>query len=201
MQKALRVVTRSVEETRIIGASLAPQLVPGDVISLGGDLGAGKTALVQGIAAALGVRQRVTSPSFTIVHEYEARFPLIHLDVYRLNSIQEVLDLGFEEFLDPDSVVIIEWGEAIAPLLPQKFLDLELQRPADLDANETERILTFWPRGREWVRKIQAMRDTAETLLDAVAAETSESPRFEVVTGRLARDHMGAEDKGIAGEG
>ena len=201
MQKALRVVTRSVEETRIVGASLAPQLVPGDVISLGGDLGAGKTALVQGIAAALGVRQRVTSPSFTIVHEYEARFPLIHLDVYRLNSIQEVLDLGFEEFLDPDSVVIVEWGEAIAPLLPQRFLDLELQRPADLDSNENERILTFWPRGREWVRKIQAMRDTAETLLDAVATETSESPRFEVVTGRLARDHMGAEDKGIAGEG
>src|SRR3712207_3691958 len=97
--RVLTVTKRSVDETRIIGACLAPMLLPGDVISLTGDLGAGKTALVQGIAAALGVQQRVTSPTFTIVHQYDARYPFIHIDVYRLNSFQEVIDLGFEEFL------------------------------------------------------------------------------------------------------
>ncbi|MGH2807714.1 MAG: tRNA (adenosine(37)-N6)-threonylcarbamoyltransferase complex ATPase subunit type 1 TsaE, partial [Actinomycetota bacterium] len=96
--RVLTVTSRSVEETRIIGASLAPVLLPGDVLSLTGDLGAGKTAFVQGLAAASGVQTRVTSPSFTIVHQYDGRYPLVHLDVYRLDSFQEVLDLGFEEF-------------------------------------------------------------------------------------------------------
>mgnify|MGYP006160012401 CR=1 FL=1 len=116
-----------------MGASLAPMLLPGDVISLSGDLGAGKTALVQGIAAASGVNERVTSPSFTIVHEYKGRFPFIHVDVYRLNSFQEVLDLGFEEFLDPEAVVIVEWGDAIAPLLPRRHLEVEIRRVDDDD--------------------------------------------------------------------
>src|SRR5688500_9095692 len=111
--RVLTVTTRSVEETRIVGAALAPMLLPGDVLSLTGDLGAGKTALVQGIAAASGVESRVTSPSFTIVHEYRGRYPFIHIDVYRLNSFQEVIDLGFEEFLDPQSIVMVEWGDAI----------------------------------------------------------------------------------------
>ncbi|MDQ3646612.1 MAG: tRNA (adenosine(37)-N6)-threonylcarbamoyltransferase complex ATPase subunit type 1 TsaE, partial [Actinomycetota bacterium] len=95
-QRALVGSTYSPEETRIIGASLSPVLLPGDVISLSGDLGAGKTVFVQGLAIALGVEKGVTSPTFTIVHEYEARYPIIHLDVYRLNSFQEVIDLGFE---------------------------------------------------------------------------------------------------------
>ncbi|MEA2488105.1 MAG: tRNA threonylcarbamoyladenosine biosynthesis protein TsaE, partial [Actinomycetota bacterium] len=105
--RALSVVSRSPEETRIVGASLAPVLLPGDVISLSGDLGAGKTVFVQGLATALGVQRRVTSPTFVIVHEYEGRFPILHLDVYRLDSFQEVLDLGFEELLDPEAILLV----------------------------------------------------------------------------------------------
>jgi len=188
--RVLTVTTRSVDETRIVGAALAPMLLPGDVLSLTGDLGAGKTALVQGIAAASGVDARVTSPTFTIVHEYRGRYPLIHMDVYRLNSFQEVIDLGFEEFLAPESVVVIEWGSAIAPLLPRRHLEIELRQTASEDADE--RFLVFRPRGQEWIRKIQEMRGTAEALLDAASAHPSDGPRFTVTEDPFFRDDRGA---------
>jgi tRNA threonylcarbamoyladenosine biosynthesis protein TsaE len=187
-QRVLSVTSRSVEETRIIGASLAPVLLPGDVLSLTGDLGAGKTAFVQGLAAASGVQERVTSPSFTIVQQYDGRYPLVHLDVYRLDSFQEVLDLGFEEFLDQKSIVAIEWGEAISPLLPRRHLEVEIRRVEDVEADD-ERHIVFRPRGQEWIRKIQAMRETAEALLDAASLETSEGQRFVVTEDPYTRDH------------
>lgn len=194
--RVLTVTTHSVEETRIIGASLAPVLLPGDVLSLSGDLGAGKTALVQGIAAAFGVEARVTSPSFTIVHEYKGRFPLVHVDVYRLNSFQEVIDLGFEEFLDTTAVVMIEWGDAIAPLLPRRHLEIEIRRKDDEDSNE--RFFVFRPHGQEWIRKIQEMRGTAEALLDAAASEPVEGPRFSVTEDPFFRDDR--QSRPAAGE-
>lgn len=187
VQRALVCNTYSAEETRIVGASLSPVLLPGDVISLSGDLGAGKTVFVQGLAIALGVETGVTSPTFTIVHEYEGRYPIVHLDVYRLDSFQEVIDLGFEEYLDPEAIVLIEWGEAIAPMLPRRHLDLEMRRADDPDS-EDERCLIFRPHGAEWIRKLQAMRTTAETLLNAAAAEST-GPRFEVTIDPLAREH------------
>jgi tRNA threonylcarbamoyladenosine biosynthesis protein TsaE len=187
-QRALVCNTYSAEETRIVGASLAPVLLPGDVISLSGDLGAGKTAFVQGVAIALGVETRVTSPSFTIVHEYEGRFPILHLDVYRLNSFQEVIDLGFEEYLDPEAIVLIEWGEAIAPMLPRRHLEVDLRRAMSSDeSSDDERCLIFRPHGTEWIRKVQAMRSTAETLLNAAAMDAS-GPRFVVTADPFARD-------------
>lgn len=186
-QRALVCNTYSPEETRIVGASLSPVLLPGDVISLSGDLGAGKTVFVQGLAIALGVDRAVTSPTFTIVHEYDGRFPIVHLDVYRLDSFQEVIDLGFEEYLDPEAIVLIEWGDAIAPMLPRRHLDIEMRRANDPDS-EDERCLIFRPHGAEWIRKVQAMRSTAETLLNA-AAVTSTGPRFEVTVDPFTRDH------------
>ena len=184
--RVLTVTTRSVDETRIVGASLAPMLLPGDVISLSGDLGAGKTALVQGIATASGIEHRVTSPSFTIVHEYKGRFPLVHIDVYRLNSFQEVIDLGFEEFLDPQAVVLIEWGDAIAPLLPRRHLEVEIRTTDSEDLDE--RFLVFRPHGQDWVRKIQEMRATGEALLDAASSHESDGPRFMVTEDPFFRD-------------
>ncbi len=191
MPRVLVVNTYSVEETRIVGAALSPALLPGDVISLTGDLGAGKTAFVQGIAAALGVEGRVTSPSFTIVHEYAGRYPIIHLDVYRLDSFQEVIDLGFEEFLDVHAIVLVEWGEAIAPMLPRRHLEVEVRRAQDPDS-EDERCLIFRPRGAEWIRKIQAMRTTADVLLNATGTD-KEGPRFVVTGDPFARDDKDLE--------
>ena len=179
MQRALQVTTHSAEETRILGAALAPLLLPGDVISLSGDLGAGKTCFVQGLATALGAPGRITSPSFTIVHEYEARYPIVHLDVYRLDSFQEVLDLGFEEFLDPRAILILEWGDAVEPLLPRSHLRIEL-RQGDPE-QEDDRIIVFKPRGEEWNRKLRGMRTTAEALLDAASRGTAGGGRFEEV--------------------
>jgi tRNA threonylcarbamoyladenosine biosynthesis protein TsaE len=191
--KVLSVSTLSAEETRIVGAALAPTLLPGDIVSLSGDLGAGKTVFVQGVAAALGVEKRVTSPTFTIVHEYDGRYPILHLDIYRLDSYQEVLDLGFEEFLDPSSVVLIEWGEAIGPLLPRRFLDIEIRQSVDGE-DESIRSIRFRPRGIEWIPKIQTMADTAEALLDAMSPGESQGPRFSVSEEPRPRDHREPEE-------
>src|SRR5687767_15510893 len=144
---ALTVTSTSPEETRILGAALAPLLVPGDVVSLSGDLGAGKTVFVQGLASALGVERQVTSPTFTIVHEYEGRYPIIHMDVYRLDSFQEVLDLGFEELLDPQAILLVEWGEAVTPLFPRSYLEVEIGQMGEPD----HRQFIFRPRGPQWL--------------------------------------------------
>ena len=125
--RALSVVSRSPEETRILGAALAAAVLPGDIISLSGHLGAGKTVFVQGLARALGVETPVTSPSFTLVNHYEGRFSILHLDVYRLDSFQEVIDLGFDELLGGEAVAVVEWGEAVQPLLPRGYLEVVIE--------------------------------------------------------------------------
>jgi tRNA threonylcarbamoyladenosine biosynthesis protein TsaE len=186
--RALSVVSRSPEETRIVGASLAPVLLPGDVISLSGDLGAGKTVFVQGLATALGVERRVTSPTFVIVHEYEGRFPILHLDVYRLDSFQEVLDLGFEELLDPEAILLVEWGDAVAPLLPRRHLDIIIKHPENGE-DPDHRSMIFRPWGPEWVFKVDAMRTTGETLLNAASSDDGAEQRFSETLLSQTRDH------------
>jgi tRNA threonylcarbamoyladenosine biosynthesis protein TsaE len=190
MYRSLAVTSTSPEDTRILGAALAPVLLPGDVISLSGDLGAGKTVFVQGLAAALSVKGRVTSPTFTIVHEYHGRYRILHIDVYRLNSFQEVLDLGFEELLDPEAIMLVEWGEAVAPLLPQKHLEIDIRRSVDPNA-VSHRDMVFRPRGEEWVRKLEDMRKAAEPLLNAASDGASGGERFTYAASRMARDHRG----------
>lgn len=211
--RSLAITSRSPEETRIIGASLAPVLLPGDVISLNGDLGAGKTVFVQGLAAAMGVTSRVTSPAFTIVHEYEARWPILHIDVYRLNSYQEVLDLGFEELIDPGAILVVEWGDAVAPLLPRRYLEVEIRRPPvdqpDESADDSSvlanrrddsREMVFRPRGPEWVHKLASMRNTAETLLDAASSDARGEARFVDADSLPARDHIETQRPADDGE-
>jgi tRNA threonylcarbamoyladenosine biosynthesis protein TsaE len=181
----LRLTSRSDEETRILGASLSPVLLPGDVVSLSGDLGAGKTTLVQGIAAGLGVAGPVTSPTFVLVHHYDGTFPIIHMDVYRLDSIQEVLDLGFEELLEPQAIMLVEWGEAVLPLLPPRYLDIELRRAPDGD---DARNIVLRAVGIEWAHKLEQVKVTADTLLDAASPESSSGSRFTYEPGLGARD-------------
>jgi tRNA threonylcarbamoyladenosine biosynthesis protein TsaE len=142
---ALDVTTRTAEDTRNVAAALAELLVPGDVVSLTGDLGAGKTTFVQGAARALGVTDQVASPTFVLVREYRGDVPVYHLDVYRLDRLQEVIDIGFEDLLDQTGVVFVEWGDAIAPLLPDEHLRVEL-RSQDGEA----RRLSLDGRGVRW---------------------------------------------------
>jgi tRNA threonylcarbamoyladenosine biosynthesis protein TsaE len=141
----LDVVTRAPEETQKVGAALAELLLPGDVVSLTGDLGAGKTCLVQGAARGLGVADHVASPTFVLVREYRGAIPVYHLDVYRLDRLQEVLDLGFEDLLDPSGVVFVEWGDAIQNLLPDSSLEVELKV-----AEDDSRRLRLRGRGPAW---------------------------------------------------
>ena len=145
----------SVEETRAIAAALAAALRPGDVVALSGDLGAGKTAFVQGAAAALGVQERVTSPTFILMREYQGAFPVLHLDVYRMSNLQELTDLGFEELLDPSSIVFIEWGDAVTPLLPVEFLEIELRGDAD-DGREVD----IHAHGPGWNERLAVARES-----------------------------------------
>jgi tRNA threonylcarbamoyladenosine biosynthesis protein TsaE len=152
MAPPLEVLTRAPEETRKVGAAVAELLVPGDVVALTGDLGAGKTALVQGAARALGVRDPVISPTFVLVREYRGDLPVYHLDVYRLDRIQEVLDLGFEDYLDPSGVLFVEWGDAIEVLLPDNHLRVEI-----IARDDDVRRLAFSGRGPRWAARWERM--------------------------------------------
>jgi tRNA threonylcarbamoyladenosine biosynthesis protein TsaE len=124
-------VTTSPEQTRAVAAAVAASLRPGDVVMLSGDLGAGKTCFVQGAAAAVGVRARVQSPTFVLVREYEGALRVVHADVYRLNSLQELFDLGYEELFDPSSVAFVEWGDAVEGALPPDRLEVAITRDDD----------------------------------------------------------------------
>ncbi|HEX6207304.1 MAG TPA: tRNA (adenosine(37)-N6)-threonylcarbamoyltransferase complex ATPase subunit type 1 TsaE [Actinomycetota bacterium] len=146
MGSEIRLRTRSADESREVGAAIARALIPGDVVSLTGDLGAGKTTLVQGAARELGVTDPVASPTFVLVREYRGPLPIYHVDVYRLERIQEVLDLGFEDLLDPHGVVFIEWGDAIEGLLPDSHLEVELHA---LEGDD-EREVVVRARGPRW---------------------------------------------------
>ena len=121
------IISRSAAETIEFGRQFAASLQPGDVVALTGDLGAGKTCLVKGIALSLGVTQDVTSPTFTIIHEYRGgRLPLAHIDLYRLNSEREALNIGIEDYLNGPGITVIEWAERIESLLPPQTKRIRL---------------------------------------------------------------------------
>ena len=114
------------EQTKEIGYKLGKLLTPGSVICLIGDLGAGKTTMTQSLAKAIGVDDYITSPTFTIVNEYEGDMPLYHFDVYRIGSSEEMYDIGYDEYINSDGVCIIEWANLINDILPDEYLDIEL---------------------------------------------------------------------------
>ena len=118
--------TTGVGETQAVGAALAAVARAGDVLLLVGDLGAGKTAFTQGFARAMGVEEQVTSPTFTLVHEYSGRLPIHHLDVYRLDRLAELADLGLSELLDDGGVTLVEWGDAVVSAVPSDHLDVRI---------------------------------------------------------------------------
>lgn len=119
--------TASAEETIELGKKIGALLLPNEVIALTGQLGAGKTTLIQGLAAGLGVRDYVTSPTFIIINEYAGRLPLYHIDLYRLDEGLEVADLGIEEYFKRGGVCVIEWAERLGTLLPVETEKIELK--------------------------------------------------------------------------
>ena len=152
----LHVGTRSVEATHAVAAALEPLLGPGDVLLLSGDLGAGKTAFVQGLARAMGITDRVTSPTFTLAHTYQGRRRLHHLDVYRFTRSEEAVDLGLPELLDDDAVLAVEWGEVIVAELPPDFLRICIHLGPPEDSADVRR-LEFEPVGASWQPRVEAI--------------------------------------------
>lgn len=133
------------DETERLGERLAEQLKAGDVITLEGDLGAGKTTFTKGIARGLGVQRVVNSPTFTIIKEYEGHLPLYHMDVYRLEDQDE--DLGFDEYFYGDGVTVVEWAQFIQDMLPEEYLTITIKH-----VKEEEREFIFIPNGKRYVR-------------------------------------------------
>lgn len=135
----LTLESSSLEETLRIGAALADCLEIGDVVALDGDLGAGKTHLVQAIAGALGVdASEVHSPTFVIIQEYAGRLPVCHIDAYRLNDIDEFLELGSDELVGGDCVSLIEWANRVEEVLPSDRLSVQIRV-----SGETSRTLAI----------------------------------------------------------
>jgi tRNA threonylcarbamoyladenosine biosynthesis protein TsaE len=157
VKTAVRVVTGSVESTRSLGRAVSEALRPGDVVALSGDLGAGKTAFVQGAADGLEVRGPVVSPTFTLVREYGGRVPVVHMDVYRLDRLQDVLDMGFDEYLDGHAVVFIEWGDVIQGLLPDSWLGIGLSLD---DEDEDRRTVDISGTGPSWKTRWKSLERT-----------------------------------------
>ena len=168
----LRLWSADETTTRAIGAAVAGLLGPGDVVGLAGDLGAGKTRLVQGAADGLGVEGPVLSPTFMLVREYDGDPPMHHVDAYRLSGPLELEDLGLEDVLSPDAVVFVEWADRVAAALPDSRLELVLHITDD-----DHREIVVRPHGPSWAARADR--------LAAALAPFARRPRQEAdTTGR-----------------
>ena len=134
--------TRSPEETFQVGKSLGEKAYPGQVITLTGDLGVGKTVFTQGLAKGLGIEEPVNSPTFTIVQVYEGgRLPFYHFDVYRIGDVEEMDELGYEEYFYSDGVCLIEWSTLIQEIIPDNAIEIVIEK--DLEKGFDYRKITI----------------------------------------------------------
>ena len=145
------IVCKTESETEALGARLIKHLTAPAFVALYGDLGAGKTALVRGMGAALGTRE-VRSPTFTIVHEYETKPKLLHFDAYRLADAEELYAIGFADYLTQDAVCVLEWAERVPDALPAERLDVSLS-----GSGEEPRTVCLAPRGERYESVVDAL--------------------------------------------
>ena len=151
--KYLELISRSPEQTQKLGMRIGELAIPGDVFLLVGDLRAGKTCLTQGIAWGLGIKDYAISPSFVLVRELYGRLPLYHIDLYRLDNIEEIVELGLDEYLYGNGVCVIEWAEKGLSVLPAEHLLVEISYLSD-----TERRFRITPSGRRYLRLASQLR-------------------------------------------
>jgi tRNA threonylcarbamoyladenosine biosynthesis protein TsaE len=146
----LEIISHSPEQTQKIGVRIGEITMPGDIFLLVGGLGAGKTCLTQGIAWGLGIKEYAASPSFVVIRELYGRLPLYHIDFYRLDHLEEIAQLGLDDYLYSNGVSVVEWAEKGLSLLPEEHLLIEIGYLSD-----TERSLKLKPSGKRY-RKIVA---------------------------------------------
>lgn len=138
----IRCVTTSYQQTQALGARLATMLQPGDVVTLCGDLGAGKSEFSRGVARGLGITGPVPSPSFTILNTYEGDYMLYHFDWYRIADPQELYDIGLDEFVGGDGIALIEWSQMAPECVPQDHLQVTINK-----VDDNTREIVFTPMG------------------------------------------------------
>jgi tRNA threonylcarbamoyladenosine biosynthesis protein TsaE len=148
----LKLVSRSPEQTQHLGMRLGELAQSGDVFLLTGNLGSGKTCLTQGIAWGLGVKEYAFSPSFVIIREYHGRLPLYHIDFYRLDRIEEIADLGLDEYLYGKGICVVEWAEKGIAVLPDEHLLINLSYIRD-----TERAVSLEPKGKRYIELLKLL--------------------------------------------
>jgi len=170
MTRPVTVYSTGPDHTRDLASALGELSRPGDLLVLVGELGAGKTAFAQGLGAGLGVTEQITSPTFALVQSYPGRILMHHLDVYRLEQVNEALDLGLAEMLDEEAVMVIEWGDAIAPVLPHDYLEVRLRyaavSPAADPDVEMRREIQLLPVGPRWSARMTGISRIVRDLGD-----------------------------------
>ncbi len=152
------------DETFKLGEIIGKSLNPGSIIALVGDLGAGKTVLVKGIAKGLGVQEEPNSPTYVIMNSYEGRIPLYHFDLYRVSSEDELFGIGYDEYFFGDGVTAVEWADRVQGIFPEHTIKIEITIPeSESEGSETTRNITIEGR-REWVL---SFKNTAEQAFQA----------------------------------
>ena len=152
-------LTAGPDQTLVFGREMGRLLRPGDVLCLRGDLGAGKTLLVQGIAAGLGIKGNVTSPTFTILNVYEGPVPLHHFDLYRLDTAEQLDDIGFDEYTS-HGITIIEWSDKFPDRMPDEVLMIEITKAGDND-----RLFSITPAGQRYTELCEELMKRCSWLL------------------------------------
>jgi len=149
----LEIRLKGLEETKDFGIKLGNILKSGDIVCLNGDLGAGKTTLTKSIGLGLGVTDYITSPTFTLINQYNGRLAVYHFDVYRLENADELYDLGFDEYFYGKGVCIIEWAEKIEKLLPRERIVLDIEKGKDID----ERVIRITGHGNRYIEILKEL--------------------------------------------
>jgi tRNA threonylcarbamoyladenosine biosynthesis protein TsaE len=157
--ECLKINSRSPEQTQLLGTYLGEMAQEADVFLLVGELGAGKTCLVQGIARGLNVQEYAFSPSFVILREYHGRLPLYHIDFYRLSNIEEIAALGLEEYLAGDGVCVVEWADNGLQVIPRDNLLITIHY---IPASETGRLIWLKPQGERYYELVRQLQKREE---------------------------------------
>jgi tRNA threonylcarbamoyladenosine biosynthesis protein TsaE len=158
----IKLDSRNPERTQLLGSYLGQLAQRNDVFLLVGELGTGKTCLVQGIARGLGVKEYAFSPSFVLLREYHGRLPLYHIDFYRLDYIKEIADLGFEQYFHGNGVCVVEWADKGLQLIPESHLLITIHYAPD---SETERLICLKPRGKRYRELTEQLLTTGQLWL------------------------------------
>ncbi len=153
----LRLISRSADHTRRLGEYLGKLAEAGDVFLLVGELGSGKTCLAQGVARGLGVQQYVSSPSFVLIREHQGRLPFYHVDFYRLDRVEEIADLGLDDYLCGKGVCVIEWADKGMAVLPEEHLLVTMEH-----VSGDERAITVEPHGERYVSLVNVLSSVLE---------------------------------------